>query len=193
MRIWIGGPRIFGARTGISFSPADFRARPSLRPSVSPSSVQNAPGMVYVITGASLVKIGISDDPLGRLAALQTASPFRLELAYTAAIAGGDARALEQAVHTVLAEYRENGEWFRIAPVMAVGAIASTAFQSGQLIVEIKKENLRYAAERSRAEPIQPKRASWLSIVIFWLFMIFVMAPIMAFILFVAYIIGQSR
>jgi hypothetical protein len=67
------------------------------------------------------VKIGVSSDPLARLATLQTASPSRFELVYAAAIKTGDATQLEAEAHAMLARQRQTDEWFDVAPEMTIG------------------------------------------------------------------------
>ncbi len=58
-------------------------------------------------------KIGISDDPMKRLATLNTASPFRLFLAHSLTAASRDkASEIEAKAHELAASRRANGEWF---------------------------------------------------------------------------------
>lgn len=57
------------------------------------------------------IKIGIARDPQLRLEALKTGNPEPLELiAFTVVV---DGRALERQLHSKLANYRLQGEWFR--------------------------------------------------------------------------------
>jgi len=86
---------------------------------------------IYVILGEhDLVKIGISNDPTSRLANLQTASPFRLRLVFTAP-AYGHAYRIEQMAHTILGRQRASGEWFKVTPDMAIAAVFAAADRVG--------------------------------------------------------------
>lgn len=124
MRVWLSGPRLFNGllRPGVSF---DLRGR---------RAVSRAPGasdFVYVIGSAQgRVKIGMSTDPVARLATLQTASPDRLWLAL-AAPAYGNAYAIEQEAHAILAAHRLAGEWFTAPPEMAIAAVYGAAGRLG--------------------------------------------------------------
>jgi len=70
--------------------------------------------MIYVIGNVdtwrySFIKIGYSkNDPMKRLQALQTGSPFKLKVIHCMKGSIKD----EAAIHNILKEYRTNGEWF---------------------------------------------------------------------------------
>jgi hypothetical protein len=141
MRFWFSGPRIFGRRTGISFGPQDFQANarsgpgPS-RPTTNPSP--RPPSFIYVIKSeAGPIKLGITADPIARLAGLQTASASRLELAYVAVPKSDDGYAIEQVAHNMLVNHRLTGEWFETTPELAVAAIGAASFRLKDPIVEI--------------------------------------------------------
>jgi hypothetical protein len=69
------------------------------------------PVYTYVIArSATIVKIGRSDNPLKRLAALQVSSHDRL---YLVASVAGD---IEQQMHRAFADRRLQGEWFNVCP-----------------------------------------------------------------------------
>jgi len=122
MRFWFSGPRIFGVRPGVSFSPDDLRRRAS-----GPSG-----SFVYVIRGDhNLSKIGVSTNPDARMAQLRTASPFPLEFAYISAIEG-DGYDVEQEAHRILGSRRVNGEWFDVPPEMAISAVTGAAARLGR-------------------------------------------------------------
>lgn len=72
---------------------------------------------VYVVQGGGMVKIGVSLQPLGRLAALQAGSPISLEVIWR--IGCPNARKLERALHRRYKAHRAHGEWFTAAPVLA--------------------------------------------------------------------------
>jgi hypothetical protein len=81
------------------------------------------PCFVYVITieGQDLCKIGISNNPNGRIAQLLTGSPFQMELVFAFRVESrDDARTLERAFHSYLEEHRSRGEWFHLSPEDAV-------------------------------------------------------------------------
>jgi hypothetical protein len=138
MRVWLGGPRILGIRTGISLGKEDLgwlsgnsRGQPS-------SSIEGS--FVYVIKGDHhLTKIGVSTNPNARLAQLRTASPFPIEFAYIA-VTPGNGFDIEAAAHAALSKHRCNGEWFDVAPEMAVAAISGAAFNLSQPLQPVTQE-----------------------------------------------------
>jgi hypothetical protein len=71
-------------------------------------------GFVYAVhaVGTDRIKIGYSVDPEQRLNKLQTGSPIELEL--VAKWKGTDQD--ERELHRILAEFRAQGEWFRLSP-----------------------------------------------------------------------------
>jgi len=72
-------------------------------------------GYVYLIEEApdGYTKIGVSVDPQGRLATLQTASSRPLVLRYTVKL--DDPNALEHQLHHDFARHRLKGEWFDVS------------------------------------------------------------------------------
>jgi hypothetical protein len=59
------------------------------------------------------IKIGISRDPDARRNAIQTASPYEVQVAYRRAFPDEPtARRVERRVHQQLASHRLRGEWF---------------------------------------------------------------------------------
>ena len=85
------------------------------------------PCYAYVISivGQDLCKIGISQNPLGRLSQLLTGSPFEMHLVCAFRLWGrDDALAVERAFHWYLKDYRSRGEWFVISPDDAVEMMA---------------------------------------------------------------------
>ena len=79
------------------------------------------------------LKIGISTDVGGRLAALQSHSPHALVAHHQAQ--PGDARLVERVAHQLLAAKRVRGEWFDVSIDDAVAAInqAIALVESGDL------------------------------------------------------------
>jgi Meiotically up-regulated gene 113 len=143
MRLYAFGPRLFGLRTGVSFGPEDFgRRREFGERSVVPRAREAAGSddeFIYVLRGDhGLFKIGISRNPLARLATLRTASPFHLEMVYVA-VTQGPAKRLEQAAHDALEKHRIVGdgvgiEWFDCPLSYCVAAINGAACDIGQPI-----------------------------------------------------------
>jgi hypothetical protein len=83
---------------------------------------------VYVIgPETGLQKIGIAIDPRARLAALQTASPFRLKIHVAVAVPFGVAHDVERRAHRRLKAARASGEWFNVGPVDAIKVVEAAA------------------------------------------------------------------
>lgn len=71
------------------------------------------PHYVYIVSGETRVKIGMSKSPEKRLAQLRTASAVPLNLVATVPCDWRrSARDLERYLHLRLHEFRECGEWF---------------------------------------------------------------------------------
>jgi hypothetical protein len=60
------------------------------------------------------MKVGKSDNPWSRFKALQSGSPYELEL-YALLAVNGDSRTVEKLLHECLSEYHHRGEWFEIS------------------------------------------------------------------------------
>lgn len=84
---------------------------------------------VYLIGSPIIrsVKIGFSDDPTDRAAALQTGSPVQLVVILT--IPGGPR--LERMLHEYFKEYRTHGEWFDFGDENPVTLVVSAATLMG--------------------------------------------------------------
>lgn len=84
------------------------------------------PAQVYVISAPGHpVKIGIAKDPERRLAELQTGSPHRLMIHFTASVSNG--RGVERACHMTLSANRLEGEWFDVTPDRAIEVVRLAA------------------------------------------------------------------
>jgi hypothetical protein len=136
MRFFFIGPRILGIRPGISFSLNEL-----LRLATKPK--QNKPGepmtgsFLYVIRGDhNMVKVGVTTNPTARLASLRTGSAFPIDFSYIA-VAPGTGFDIERGAHEMLKSHRCNGEWFDVAPEMAVAALAGAAHKLGQPILPV--------------------------------------------------------
>jgi hypothetical protein len=110
-------------------------SRPSWRPSSSPANA-DAREFVYVISDGTRVKIECSRDPMARLAYLEASVNDDLEMAYVAA-AKDDVREVVSAAFAILAKHRRSDGWFYVSDEIAVAAIATGAFRTGQLIVQV--------------------------------------------------------
>lgn len=83
---------------------------------------------VYVISaGPTMQKVGIADDPVSRLLAMQTGCPLRLSVVLS--LETKFARSVEQAVHLLFAGQRIRGEWFSVDTITAVQAVCILAAQ----------------------------------------------------------------
>ena len=128
MRLYFFGPRIFGIRTGVSFSPKDFRGRSQSPYQYQTSATNGKPAFVYVTRADhGRCKIGITNNPNSRLLQLSTASAFPLSFTYIGVAESGDSSNVEREAHAILDRYRVNGEWFDCPPELAIAAINGAA------------------------------------------------------------------
>lgn len=74
-------------------------------------TAQRGPKQVYFFLGGDKIKIGCSDNPIGRRAEIQLLSPIPLRL--LGLLPQGDY--LESDIHEQFAHLRCHGEWFRVA------------------------------------------------------------------------------
>jgi hypothetical protein len=159
MRVWLGGPRILGVRTGISLGREDLKW---LR-DASPKRYELNGSFIYVIKGDhNLSKIGVSANPNARLAQLRTASPFPIDFSYIA-VTPGNGFDIEAAAHAALSRHRCNGEWFDVPPEMAVAAISGAAHKLGQPLQAITSEMvdqiMHIASSDTRSPPLE--QSNW--------------------------------
>ena len=98
---------------------------------------------VYVIQmgNRNIFKIGKSNEPGGRLANLQTASPYKLKLLHF--FAADNASAAEEQLHAELYEKRLQGEWFRLTNQRKTILSSIEKFVDGQFIVGNKKLSVK--------------------------------------------------
>lgn len=138
MRFFFSGPRILGIRPGVIFGASDFR---SSRPSTQKAPSEPMTGsFLYVIRGDhNMIKIGVTTNPQARLASLRTGSAFPIDYCYLAATPGTGFD-IEAGSHEMLKSHRCNGEWFDVAPEMAVAAIAGAAHKLGQPLLPVTSE-----------------------------------------------------
>jgi len=92
---------------------------------------------IYVIRGDyNMVKIGVSSNPDARCAALQTGSPYRIELWFAAPVTG-NAYGVESEAHDILVSngVPMNGEWFDVTPELAIAAIRTAADKLDRILI----------------------------------------------------------
>jgi hypothetical protein len=137
MRLWMSRELPFGFRGGNSlpFDVLTEESRPSWRPASSPANAGSRE-FVYVISDGRRVKIECSRDPMARLAYLKASVNDHLEMAYVAAAKDG-VREVVSAAFAILAKYRRSDGWFYVSDEIAVAAIATGAFRTGELIVQV--------------------------------------------------------
>jgi hypothetical protein len=146
MRLWMSRELPFGFRGGNSlpFDVLTEESRPSWRPASSPANA-GAREFVYVISDGRRVKIECSRDPMARLSYLQASANDDLEMAYVAAAKDG-VREVVSAAFAILVKYRRSDGWFYVSDEIAVAAIATGAFRTGELIVQVPLSVVRQVA-----------------------------------------------
>ena len=154
MHFWLGKRLPLGTRAGVVFGPDDFR-----RMSGATSASARPPSFVYVIraVGHDKVKVGITADPNARLATLQTASAFPLEIAYVAAVKSNNASAIEQGAHATMNAYRREGEWFDVPVEMAVAAISAASFRLNDPVVHVPTNLVASVVDGANQGASQPR------------------------------------
>lgn len=93
---------------------------------------------VYLIRlgRTKMYKIGKTNDPQGRLAALQTANPYKLKLLHT--FRADNASAAEEALHAQLHHVRLEGEWFKLTDENQKAFLAVTEYRDQRFFVQGK-------------------------------------------------------
>jgi hypothetical protein len=134
MRFWLGGPRLFGARTGVLVGAEDF-VRSRRNRAVSSGS-DNSQFLYVAVNDAGLVKVGITGNPDARLSQLRYASESPVRYAWIAA-PQGEALAIEQDALRALAEYQHSGEWLTASAETAIGAINTAALRRGENLLVV--------------------------------------------------------
>jgi len=69
---------------------------------------------VYIVECNGLYKIGRTSHLDSRLNAIQTATPFPVQLVYAIPCPMKD-REIEHALHVIFADHRVRGEWFKLS------------------------------------------------------------------------------
>jgi hypothetical protein len=106
------------------------------------SQPQDSTDYVYLIRmgRTKLYKIGKSNDPHGRLASMQTASPYKLKIVHT--FKADNATAAEESLHHKLHEFRKEGEWFNLSDEQRSAIASVTAYEEGHFIVGGQKKSI---------------------------------------------------
>lgn len=80
---------------------------------------------IYIVGYGNMMKVGLSRNPLNRLAQMQTGVPEELRFHYLCILPSREAAMkMEAAIHKKLAHRRVRGEWFRIDAEDAAEAAA---------------------------------------------------------------------
>lgn len=100
------------------------------------SQPQDETDYVYLIRmGRKLIfKIGKSNAPQGRLASLQTASPFKLKMVHL--FKADNASAAEETLHRYFHDKRMEGEWFRLTQAEKDALVRVSHFEQGYFVVD---------------------------------------------------------
>ncbi|UGY23717.1 GIY-YIG nuclease family protein [Bradyrhizobium septentrionale] len=93
---------------------------------------------VYVIRGAgNRHKIGVSIDPITRIADLQTGSPEPLDFAYIG-VTPGTGYNIESLAHDLLDDHCVSGEWFAVPASIAIGTVLEAANRLAEPIQQVQ-------------------------------------------------------
>jgi hypothetical protein len=164
MRFFFIGPRILGIRPGISLRPSDFRKAfgPTTGTVAGAKTGTMTGSFVYVIEGENgHHKIGVSRDPIQRLAQLQTGSHVRLKFAYIG-VTPGTGYEIEGRAHELLDAYRKAGEWFLVPASIAIGATLEAATRLGEPIQQVQPEMVPQILHLASQPELSGKRIrSW--------------------------------
>jgi hypothetical protein len=123
---------------------------------------------VYVITVdrpgtiSGPVKIGVSSNVHGRLAALQTSCPYPLALVHAFEVPNGEiARDIERAFHVVQKRHRTSGEWFDLNPIVALQLMC--ACLQAMFDVHVSSDLHADAKEQCGLNSARKKLDTWLA------------------------------
>ena len=159
MRFWISGPRIGFFRPGVSFGASDFRRS---RGGGAPAAQEAPAAFVYVIKGeGERRKIGVSVSPLERLKTLQTGSPYKLGIEYSAPVYGASAFNVEGEAQDILDKLRLEGDWFAVSLNMAIATVYAAADRVGASMRPTGQQSERQdAAPAAESDPFLSERQS---------------------------------
>lgn len=112
----------------------------------------------FMSTPDGLCKIGVAKEPKERLKYLQTGNPQRITLegAWEIEPPIGTARDVERELHSMLSEHRAHGEWFRVAPDVAMMLFKSAC---EKLAEPVESVELRVGYNAYMRDYMRKKRA----------------------------------
>ena len=110
------------------------------------------PYKLYIVTCGIAHKIGISNDPEGRLCGIQTGCPYKAELVKVYDYGEADALCAERWLHGTFRNFNTYGEWFD-APLEKILFIADRLWDMYNIRYDKKIRETTEAA--NRAFPIQ--------------------------------------
>ncbi len=124
---------------GVDWPPPKFNKASLPRKSTLASQPRDETDYVYLIQmGRRLIfKIGKSNDPKGRLASLQTASPYKLKIVHL--FKADNASAAEESLHRYFHENRLEGEWFKLTQAEKNMLVKVSHFEQGCFVVAGKR------------------------------------------------------
>lgn len=96
---------------------------------------------VYLIRmgRTKMYKIGKTNDPQGRLASLQTASPYKLKLSHT--FKADNASAAEETLHAKFHGVRLEGEWFKLTDAERDAILSVNEYKEQRFYINMESGN----------------------------------------------------
>ena len=161
MRIFFSFPLIGRMRGGFSFGLNDLKVAQRAQ-----QGKRFDGGFVYVIKHNdndpdTTVKVGVTNDPDRRLLELSMASPYRLEYFFIGAC-DGPGFDIENAAHNLLSQHNTNGDWFSVAPELAVAAVMGSAAKLGHNVKAVTPQLARQIVAIGPNPEARKPRRNWL-------------------------------
>ncbi len=127
---------------GFDWPPPKFSTDRIPRRSKLASQPKDNTDYVYLIRmgRTNFYKIGKSNDPKGRLASMQTASPHKLKIVHV--FKADNAAAAEESLHHRLHGVRQAGEWFKLTDEQQKMIASISAYEEGQFIIGGMKRSM---------------------------------------------------
>lgn len=107
-------------------------------------SEKRLPTKIYVFKMNEFCKVGVTVNALRRKKAIETHSPYSVDLSYYA-YAGDQVYPLEKAAHKKLSDLRHRNEWFKCSPQESENAIKAVANDMAVELKELEIETNQYA------------------------------------------------
>jgi len=82
---------------------------------------KNKPSSIYVMSDGEFIKIGVTSNMKSRLVRIQSGNPRKVKVIYSSQVK--NAQKIEHKTHKHFHEKRLMGEWFDLAPMVAVDFI----------------------------------------------------------------------